>query len=107
MLGEDEALDGVGQSVAFFASQFRASEHDAVRKRLHDQRERDCEFSSPVASAVHHSGLHRVASQLSGMVAANASLISYLYVFRVSALIFAACLPLLIFLRQTSTAIES
>lgn len=63
--------------------------------------------SSPVADAVRHFGLHRVAMQLSGMIAANASLISYLYVFRISALIFAACLPLLIFLRQTSTTIES
>lgn len=54
--------------------------------------------SSPIADAVHHFGLHRVAMQLSGAVASNASLISYLYVFRVSALIFAACIPLLVFL---------
>ncbi len=54
--------------------------------------------SSPIADAVHHFGLHRVAMQMSGMIAANASLISYLYLFRVSAVIFAVCIPLLIFL---------
>lgn len=54
--------------------------------------------SLPIANAVHHLGIHQVALQLGGAIASNASLISYLYLFRVSALIFAACLPLLVFL---------
>jgi DHA2 family multidrug resistance protein len=54
--------------------------------------------SHPVAEAVHHFGVQHVALQLSGMIASNASLVSYLYLFRVSALIFAVCVPLLIFL---------
>jgi hypothetical protein len=42
--------------------------------------------------------------QLAGMIASNASLISYLYLFRVSAIIFAICLPLLLLLpRRTRT----
>ncbi len=54
--------------------------------------------SLPIANAVYHLGMHRVALQLMGTINANASLVSYLYVFRVSALIFAVCIPLLIFL---------
>jgi DHA2 family multidrug resistance protein len=55
-----------------------------------------------VSNLVHGGGLHAAAMQLAGMIASNASLISYLYLFRVSAIIFAICLPLLLLLPRRS-----
>lgn len=57
-----------------------------------------------VSTLVHAGGLHAAASRLAGMIASDASLISYLYLFRVSALIFAVCLPLLLLLPRSSRA---
>ena len=51
-----------------------------------------------VQSMVRVMGVEHTAASVSGMIASQASLISYLYVFRVSAIMFAVCLPLLLLL---------
>lgn len=59
---------------------------------------------SSIAVAVHAHGLATVATRLNAMIMANVSLVSYLYVFRVSAIIFALCIPLLILLPSAKRA---
>ena len=51
-----------------------------------------------VAGAVGALGVERTRALLSGLIAANASTVSYLYLFRVSAILFACTIPLLFFL---------
>ncbi|HEY4441482.1 MAG TPA: MFS transporter, partial [Candidatus Elarobacter sp.] len=57
-----------------------------------------------IASAVHAFGLGAVRSFLSGTIAANASVVSYLYLFRVSGILFLCTVPLLVFLPNLRAA---
>lgn len=57
-----------------------------------------------VAHLVGAHGLHGAALQLNAMISSNAALIAYLYVFRVSAIIFALCIPLLALLPRSKRA---
>ena len=60
--------------------------------------------NTSVSNLVHGDGVHTAVMQLAGMIASNASLVSYLYLFRVSALILAICFPLLLLLPRSSRA---
>jgi DHA2 family multidrug resistance protein len=61
--------------------------------------------STTVAQLVHAAGgMHAAAMRLAGIIESNANLVSYLYLFRVSALIFAVCLPLLLLLPRSRRA---
>jgi len=56
-------------------------------------------LSNPsIAHLVHTFGMQHARSMLAGTIGANASVISYLYLFRVAAIIFVATIPLLVFL---------
>lgn len=60
-----------------------------------------------VAATVHALGLERTRALISGAIAANANLISYLYLFRVSAVVFACSIPLLFLLPNPRAARHS
>jgi DHA2 family multidrug resistance protein len=57
-----------------------------------------------VAGAVSALGLERTRILLSGMIGANANVVSYLYLFRVSAILFICTVPLLFFLPNVRAA---
>lgn len=55
--------------------------------------------SSPsVSNLIRIDGVHAAALELAGLITSDASLIAYLYLFQVAALIFAVCMPLLFLL---------
>jgi hypothetical protein len=63
-----------------------------------------------IASAVNAFGAEHVRALLAGEIATNAGVVSYLYLFRVSAIIFLCSVPLLLFLpnlRAARTAVPS
>ncbi|HEX3469525.1 MAG TPA: DHA2 family efflux MFS transporter permease subunit [Candidatus Elarobacter sp.] len=57
-----------------------------------------------VAGAVGALGIERARAMLTGVIAANANTVSYLYLFRVSAILFACTIPLLFFLPNLRAA---
>jgi MFS transporter, DHA2 family, multidrug resistance protein len=57
-----------------------------------------------VASAAHAFGIAHTRALLAGMIGANANVVSYLYLFRVSAVLFVCTVPLLFFLPNVRAA---
>jgi DHA2 family multidrug resistance protein len=60
-----------------------------------------------VAGAVHALGIERARALLAATIGANASVVSYLYLFRVSAILFMCTVPLLFFLPNARAAREA
>jgi DHA2 family multidrug resistance protein len=60
--------------------------------------------NAQVAAQVHAHGLASTARMIAGMIAADASTISYLYLFRVSAIMFALTIPFLFLIPKRAPA---